>query len=217
MNPEPRPWRVAVCTAHSPDYQPLADLTLPTVRTWCQKHGYDLFYKGDLDPKRGDRIKIEMFQSIYQQKTHDTYVWIDTDAAISNTDVRLENFCEWHDIDEKAHVIWGCDPAGPNSGFLVARFSPESYGYFSESLKRSAEMGWADQVGMIQMMLVHPWKQWVKTIDGKFCNAYPIEHYGWHGYPNINEWEPGCFVFHTPGMPMEKRIQVFQEYLPRFK
>lgn len=211
-------WKVAVVMAHSPNYAPLAELTVPTVRAWCEKHGYDLVYVPDADPQRGDRIKIELYQQLYMQAQHDTFVWIDTDAAISNSEVRIEKFVEWHDIDEKAHVIFGADPAGLNSGFFVARFSPEAFAYLSESQKRSAEMGWADQVGMIQMALLHPYSKWVKVTDGKYCNAYPMEHYpGWQLYPDINQWEEGCFVLHLPGMSMERRIAVLQDYLPRLK
>lgn len=209
--------RVAVCTAHSPDYAPLAALTVPTMQHYADKHGYDFIYINDLDPKQGDRVKIELYKSLYEKGEHDVYLWIDTDAMIMNSDVTIENFTTWHDLEERAHFIWGADPAGPNSGVFLARFTPEAHMFLHQSLLRSAEMGWADQVGMIQLSLVHPHRDVVKCINGKYINAYPYHLYGWDKYAWVGNYEPGCFVLHLPGMSMEKRVEVFQQYMGQAK
>lgn len=211
--PETKP-RVVVCTAHTTDYAPLADLTVPLMRAYCERHGYDFYYEPHYEQRianDGDRMKVRIYEELYLTQKYDVYMWIDSDALIMNGEPSVEDILRHAGAKEQHHFLWGYDVGGPNSGVYFARFTPEGSAFMKTQLARSTEMGWGDNTAMIQVSLVPPHSETVLCVPGKLFNAYLMNLYGWERYSYINGYETGCFILHLPGLPQERRIAIATE------
>lgn len=210
---------IVVCTAHSPNYQEMADVTLPTVERYCKRHGYNLFYDGLRDPREGDAMKITLFKGLYetgQFTGDDWFMWIDTDALVMNGGFSVAEMLSLSQV----HYVVGYDFNGMNTGVWFARFTSHAHHFLSVAQNVSIAMGWADQVGLIQTALSPPFNTWVALVPAKAFNAYPYELYGWDHYAHkneINNYEPGDFILHLPGIEYERRLELLREYAKEAK
>lgn len=206
---------VVVCAAHDAHYQSMADISMPSLRRYCTRHGYTLYYDPDLDPREADACKIRIFRDLYATGRYtgdDLFFWIDTDALVMNSAVALEGI-QQHYMGE-AHYMVGYDPNGINTGTWMARFTSRADHFLRVSWQLSLSMGFSDQPGLFQTALQHPFKDWVKYVPGKVFNSMPYAEYGWdwpHG-PEINAYEPGDFVLHAPSLEKTRRMDLLREY-----
>lgn len=212
--------KIVVCTAHGPEYQQLADITRPSVENYCRKHGYILFY----DPKRTDKdaCKVAMYQAAYatgQFTPDDVFVWIDTDAVVMNSDVRLDHIVHWL-MPRSVHYLIGTDVNGLNSGVFIARFSPEAHLFMTVANSISIASGWADQEGLIQTAIKSPHKEIYREVPGKVfnCNDYRLKGWNFGEYGNyVNQYEDGDFIVHLAGVEEPTRTVTLQEYAEKAK
>lgn len=204
--------RVVVAMAHTSDYMPLAALTVPTVKRYCEKHGYGFYYHPAWEqvvPNDGDRCKIRIYKELYEEKKFDVFVWIDSDAIITNSDVSinalLQKFLDRGWLTEDDHFVWGYDISGPNTGVYIARFTWQAHCFLQASFARGVEMGWGDNTAMIQVSLNPPHNKIVKAVPGRYMNAYLYDIYGWGEYKDVGDWEAARdagedFILHLPGL-----------------
>lgn len=204
-----------MCTAHGPEYADLAAITYPSVERYCKKHSYALAY----DPNRTDKdaCKVALYQALYataQFSPDDVFCWIDTDALIMNSDIRVDHIVHWL-MPRSVHYLIGTDINGLNSGFFIARFSPEAHLFMTVATNVSVASGWADQEGLIQTAIKSPHKEIYREVPGKVfnCNDYGLK--GWHfgEYGNyVNQYEPGDFIIHLAGVEEPTRTNALREY-----
>lgn len=212
--------RVVMCQAHDARYAEMAAITAPINEAYCKKHGYEFLYLPDRDEREGDSCKINIFKALYasgQYGGDDVFFWIDTDAMVMNSEIKIEELfdLELHYIKPIPHYWVGYDVNGLNTGTWMARFTSHANHFLTVALNQSIAMGWADQEGLFQTMLKEPFKHWVRQIPGKAMNAMPYELYGWDSWAHkneINNYEPGDFILHTPGLEMSKRVEVLRHY-----
>lgn len=194
---------VVVCTGHGPEYNELAAITFPTVERYCEKWGYDRQY----DPNRTDKdaCKVAMYQDAYatgRYGTDDVWMWIDTDAVVLNSDIRVEHLVYWL-MPRHVHYLVGTDPNGLNTGVFIARFTPEAKLFMTVANGISIASGWADQEGLIQTAVKSPHKEIYREVPGKVfnCNLYELKGWDFGEYSNyINRFEPGDFIAHLAGV-----------------
>ena len=206
---------VVVCTGHDPNYADLAAITLPSVKAYCKKHGYFLLY----DPARNDKdaCKVSLYQQAYSDGRfgpEDVFCWIDTDAVLVNSERRIENIVYEH-MPRWCHYLIGCDVNGINSGFFIARFSPEAALFMNVANTVSVVSGWADQIGLAQTSLMEPHRSIYKEVPGAVFNCNDYAEKGWAlgeygGY--INEFVPGSLVFHAAGIEEPRRSELLKKY-----
>ena len=97
--------KIAVCTFYTPEIEDFASHTTLNIRHYCQIHGYDyieekIITKDYIDSKHP---YIIWYKELLLKKVLDTKIpnldvykydwifWIDCDAAITNTDIKLED------------------------------------------------------------------------------------------------------------------------------
>lgn len=204
-----------MCTGHDAGYAALASITFPLVERYCAKHGYDRMY----DPNRTDKdaCKVAMFQEAYSTGRYgpdDVWCWIDTDAAIMCSDKKIEDIVHWM-MPRSIHYLIGVDVNGLNTGFFIARFSPEAELFMRVATNVSVGSGWADQEGLIQTAVKSPHKEIYREVPGKVfnCNLYELKGWNFGEYGNyVNRYEPGDFVLHLAGVEEPTRTNTLREY-----
>ncbi len=85
--------KIGILTAFNERYAPIADITLPLMKRYADKHGYALEVgKYHEDATRletyGDRMKIELYKAHYDE--HDILMWLDIDVLVMNSEIRIE-------------------------------------------------------------------------------------------------------------------------------
>jgi hypothetical protein len=213
--------RVCLATGHDPNYSSLAAITLPSWRNYCKKHGYYLLYDGEGTDK--DACKVRLFQQAYATGNFgpdDVFCWVDTDGVCTNSDRRIESIVYEH-MPRNIHFLIGVDVNEINSGFYIARFSPEAHLFLTVSTSLGAASGWGDQFSLKHTALEDPHRSIYKTVPGKVfnCNLYGEKGWSFLGeYGNyINAWEPGDFVAHPAGVEEPRRSQLLREVLAQAK
>jgi galactosyl transferase GMA12/MNN10 family len=205
---------VVVCVAYSPDYEPLASITVPTIQRYCERWGFHFYLDGARDKTEGDFMKIARYQELLPRYgLDDVFVWIDTDALVMNPEIRLDHII-YHHMPPWIHYLIGCDPNGLNTGVFFVRFTPEGYRFTNAARAASKAMGWADIPGTIQMALNYPYREYVKQIPGKVFNCFLYEELGWPkaGGNYLNNYEEGDFILHFAGLPQAYRLELAQRY-----
>jgi hypothetical protein len=218
--------KVCVITAHDARYAEMASITMPSLMRYCAKHNYELWVDDNIDPREGDFCKIRLFRELYATGNYspdDFCFWIDTDALVMNSEVKLEDVSHhWLDYvtsstlwgDTQGHYLVGYDPNGINTGTWLARFSSKAEHFLRVATETSASMGWADQVGLLMTALQPTFRDIVRYCPGRVMNSMPYRLYGWnwqHGY-EINAYEDGNFVVHLPAIELPKRLELLREY-----
>ena len=204
---------IVVATAHDAGYTDLAAITLPSVKRYCERHGYRLYYEPDIDPIEKDACKARIFLALYETGKFDgddVFMWIDTDALIMNSENRARSLCR-----PKKPFSWGYDYNGPNSGVWFARFTSHAAHYVKVYSLTARAMGWGDQEAMIQKMLVPPFSLFVRCVAGKVFNAYPYDQHGiadWAHKDGVNNYEPGDFILHAAGIEEPRRSELLRHY-----
>jgi len=218
--------KVVICTAHGPEYADLAAITLPTLKHYCEKHGYYFFYDGNRTDK--DACKVAMFQQAFSAVLptpterlgpDDVFVWVDTDAAILNSDIRIEQIV-YALMPRSVHYLIGVDVNGLNSGVFIARFSPEASLFMTVATSISVASGWADQEGLVQTAIKSPHKEIYRECPGKVfnCNDYALKGWNFGEYGNyVNRYEPGDFILHLAGVEEPTRTNKLREYVAMAK
>lgn len=209
---------VVLCTAHDAQYASLAAITFPTVKRYCEKHGYGLIYDAAVGPTRKDACKIDLYNAAYNDGRfgpNDVFAWIDTDAIIANSNIRIDHIVRWM-MPRSTHYLIGVDLNGLNTGFFIARFSEEARTFMTVAAAISSASGWADQEGLIQTAVKSPHKEIYKEVPGKVfnCNLYAEKGWEWTGEAGnyINRYEPGDFVLHAAGIEEPRRSELLRHY-----
>jgi len=101
-----------IISACNDKYRPLLELTLPRLRTYCEKHGYD--YQIYEVPPHFERpaawYKIRLLLSEQTNRV----LWIDADAAILNDNFSLHNI-----LIPNKHIYLSKDANGINTGVML--------------------------------------------------------------------------------------------------
>lgn len=207
--------KVCIATGHDPNYKELAAITLPSWKNYCKKHGYYLLYDGEGNDK--DSCKFRLYRQAYASgefTADDVFAWADTDALCMNSERKIESIVYEH-MPRWAHFLIGTDPNGLNSGFYIARFTPEALVYLSVCSAIGETSGYGDQEPQIQTSIKQPHKDIYKEVPGRVFNStlYPLKGWNFGEYGKyINEYEEGDFVLHLAGVDEPARSNVLREY-----
>lgn len=130
--------------AHNKAYEPLAQITLHQNKVkYCDKHGYKIHYTDDLGEKASGGLKqyvglppvpedqcpggwgkIFLMKEAMDKYPNESWLFnIDTDAMITNMDVKLEDVLG-KIADPNTHVVIPVDCNGINCGVMFVRISP---------------------------------------------------------------------------------------------
>lgn len=212
--------KLVVATAWNEAYKPLADITVPLMQRYCEKHGYDLYlgenqYHTDMRDllTYGDRCKIAIYKSLFDR--YDAYCWLDVDCVVMNSDVP---------VPLSGHVYWSYDINGPTSGFFSALCTWQAHLFLHRSQHRSVEMaddehkeGRAIQDAMQLVGLVPPCDDYMTYSSAKeagYC-YFDAAYYGWERYKEMVQYEPGDWLVTAPSVPLDQRIEILRDLAAR--
>lgn len=221
--------RIAIITAFNKKYAPIADISLPLMKNYAEKHGYGLhvgLYHEDATMLEdyGDRKKIKMYNEFYAH--YEAIMWLDIDALIMNSDITIE---------DKLGVwpfMWTYDVNGPCSGLWIARCQPmvrlaldavalnamsrgkvmtyEDHGPPHKVVLQMEPHGSSDQDEMRRLMHIPPYSSiFGYCISGKQAgHTYKYSRLGWGEYANLGDYAPGDWILTFPSEPLDQRIEL---------
>jgi len=213
--------KFALVTAHTPNYQPLADLTWDqNKKRYCEKWGYDAIAKTDNFKYPVNQISFERTELIIELLESGKYDWIHAvgcDTMITNFTISLESL-----VDDHSHFIIAHDCYNINNDSFLAKATPECINwlkYIVSVRETYLTRAWFDQQAMIDS--IDQIKPWLKIVPQKIMNSYNYDLYPGiyphvlkkDSFGNDGQWSPGDFLIHWPAIGVPNRIIMAQQML----
>lgn len=218
----------AICmlTCHDCAYQALAEKTVYQNKAeYAKRWGYDLFTLTGVDPQFADsgshvngltwdRLRVAL--KIAKQKTYEWLYLVGADTLITNMTIPLSNL-----IDDRYHFIIASDFNEWNADSFFIRCTPEGIAYMEEVMAQYDRLKChpiVEQQGMIELRDKH--RVW-KALPQRQLNAYNMSLYFPDGSKTTNcvgedgNWQPGDFLIHWAGQPLEVRMRELEKVWPQ--
>lgn len=200
---------ITVFAYYTPNFQELANVTLPNIRRYCQRHGYSLNVHYDADAM-GTDIPIgfhktrEVLNKMRTMKHGDVLFVIDIDLIITNQTILLESF-----LDEEHDLFFTHDVNGLNSGAYLIRNTFGTQKFLEDVLERRGQPGvFGEQDGMRDSLLVSSFGSLCKIVPHPAFNSFDYLEYGLYISHEKGQWREGDFILHLPGVSNERRIEI---------
>lgn len=217
---------------HSEEYEPLAAVTTPPKREYCERWGLEFVERRHWTPVTcWQRPKVWLDEL---QKT-DWLFFLGTDATITNLKIDVRKFCE-------ADFTFAADGNGMNNDVFVMRNCAACVDFLEKVcamegrieheqaamnvvLSRSRDYAeYASKVGNLRIggepvtptLLRHLERELNRSevrcriVSQRELNGYPHKFYGGTG-EEAHSWQPGDFIAHLPGHTMRTRVKGFSE------
>lgn len=200
----------SVLTTASHSWQELADLVIPVMYSYCKKNGYGFEVK--FIPPTFEFHKIKAILSALE--TSNVVFCLDLDTLITNHNIKFESFL---DADHDFYITQDINEI--NAGAIIAKNTLFVRGLLNNILMfADAE----NEQNALKPFMDNPE---VKILPHPSINSYPYDEYaptwglipgrspllGITGKPTHEQgnWEPGDFIAHLPGLPMQRRLEIF--------
>lgn len=201
---------ITLLTAASPAYWDLLKVTAPNKLEYCLRHNIQLSMKEHGD--NPNRISKERLDLIAEELNHYDIEWLwfmGSDTIITNHTKDVRDF-----IDEKYDLIIGLDVNGLNNDVFFLQNTGPSALFLERSFYHLMDgaLHCQEAMGMAINELGDRLK--VKIVHQKEFNSYLYSEYN---YPSDNggSFTEGDFVLHLPALSNERRIEIFNQYLPK--
>lgn len=199
---------ISVFTYRTKEFDALADVTLPTLQGYCDRHGYDLtVHRGGF----GDRKRNYGYQKTemaLQLLDGTEYLWVvDCDVLITNPEVRLEQF-----VDDRFCMMATHDANGFNAGSYIIRNEPRSKFFLARVIEMEDDERFPGEQDAMRHLLKQPSSDgFLKQLPQNSINSYLYDSYEVRALDG--QWMQGDLCLHLPGMTNERRIQIFKSIL----
>ena len=197
---------VTLLTAASESHWPIMELSLPNKAEYCAKH------KIQLDARKHVNIEyIHGERQLFSLDALDHCDWLffnGADTLIMNQQVDVRVF-----IDPYYDLIIGLDVNGINNDVLLLKNCQKSR-TFLECVLAMKNLCPNDQVAMAHTIQNLPGFK-TKAVHQRLFNSYLYKEYPYHKTDNGGTFELGDFMLHLPGLPVERRLELMNEYLPK--
>lgn len=193
----------------------LGNLVIPNMQAYCKKHGYhfDIW----VIPPKFEFEKIKMILNLLEDGI-DTIFCLDLDTLITNHNIKVESF-----LDDDHDFYLTKDINTWNTGSIIVRNTEWAQDWLDYILNHQGEIENEQTVIMRDMRVGDLPK--VRVLSHPSINSYPYEEYaptwglieGWEPTTGSKEkptheqgdWQVGDFVAHLPGLPVARRIEIF--------
>jgi len=204
--------KIAITTHYGESYQPLADIVLPNTKYYSALHGYSFFVNKCQTTKNGMYGFIKTKDARKLLDEFDVVMWIECDAMIMNHNIKIESF-----LDEEHDVYLTRDVNGENSAVAIFKATQFSKDLLDHIQSKEAEL-WDEQA-----VFENYKSDKIHCLPHPSINSYLYELYG-ESYGKIGEplphkptheegnFEVGDFILHCPGMTLDARLKIFNEY-----
>lgn len=196
---------------YTPNFQALADVTLPNIRQYCERQGYGfiahLDHNADEDPRPfGFRKTEQVLQCLRSlQYGRDLILVLDIDLLVTNQTVRVESF-----LEDESDLFVTHDINGLNSGVYIIRSTIGMEKFLEDVIGRWGNPGvLGEQDAMRDSLRLESFASLRKIVPHPAFNSFLYEEYGIDRAHEDGQWSKGDFILHLPGMSNEKRIELF--------
>jgi len=201
--------RIIVLIHYTENWQLLADITVPILFKYANKHDYEVWVKRVPPYEKYTGIeKLSMIDTYLQDG--DIGLIMDADTCITNFKIKIESF-----LEEGKDLYLS---EGLNMGIFIIRYSSWSKA-FIHMLIKSIESGQSNcEQDAVELFMKHHKDDKIKVCSHPCFNSYLSEL-----YPDIpqpvtaeqGQWEQGQFICHLPALSMETRIAKMKELKER--
>lgn len=199
--------KVVCCTYYSPSYKALADISLPNLSEYCAKHGYYMWVE-NIENDKWEYVKHDIFKKLFEEG-FDLIWYKDVDSIITNMTIPITNF-----IDDSHDFFITKDFNELNGGSVIIKNTEGGRWVNNMVLANRSKYENEQNVynANMDMMLIGGF---IKILPQQTINAYQYELYpeckSYVGREDLGDWVEGkSFVLHTPGLGIEKRIEVLK-------
>jgi len=200
--------KIVVCTEYGGNYAAIAGHTVPVMRKYCEKHGYEL--RVLILEGTGNEYaykKHELFKELLRED-NDVIAYFDADILITNHTIKIESFL---DDDHDLFITYLVSEL--NGGALIIKNS--MWGEMINNFILNARHNFENEQNVINHYRFHPmFSAKMKVVPHPSFNSMNYDY-----YPELSEyktldlghWVEGeSFVLHTPGLGIEQRLQVLK-------
>ncbi len=205
----------SVVTTMSDSWAPLAEIVLPNMFAYCSKNGYGTEVR--MIPPSFEFHKIEMILSTLEKSN--VVFCLDLDTLITNHNIKFEEF-----LDAEHDFYITQDINTWNVGSVIIKNTDWARSWMETILKN--EEGHENEQTAIMKYMANS-RDKIKVLPHPSINSYPYDEYaptyglieGWEpttgsrGKPTHEQgdWQPGDFIAHLPGLPVSRRIEIFNK------
>lgn len=215
--------KIAQVTLNDDVYEPLAKITYHENKyEYCLRHGYTPVQKNSdwIFPKAAIGFeKIKLLLEVFDQDPElDWAHFMGCDTLITNFNQKLEDL-----VDDTYHMVVCFDGNGMNVDSFLIRNSRVGRGLLTwvlKSYEKYKNHYWYEQQAFIDFYFHHPLgKDIIKALPQRAMNSYIYDLYPeWKDRPHVDhtghdgDWIYGDFVLHLPGISLERRIKIMNEF-----
>ena len=189
---------IGVCCLATDEIADVRTVTRPNLEAYCQRHGYPLHYHTDAGTYRpASWGKILIAQR--HLAGHDWLWIIDADAVVTGPERRLEEITDGATGD----LLLCEDHNGINTGSFLIRYCDWSVDFLRRVWETTEphDHPWWEQWAVMRLLENPDDMRHVHVVPKRRLNSYP------------NDWQPGDFCLHTPGVA--DRVRVLSDYISR--
>ena len=230
------PMKISLLTAHTSEFQPLADITDVSKRLYALKHGYE-YYQRHIPTRRDNATcsdlsvdRISLIRAVLSGTTD--WLWFTgTDLLITNLCTPLTNFIKDADLYCAGDVNGlHCDSLLLRNCQQVDKFLDLSLMFVEkyhvndqdayaivlsghktvESYETSVSGDGVDESTLSARLNRSDVK--VEILENRYFNCVPPHHYQ-RDEPYEQMWRPGYFCLHMHGKALEYRLRHMPRYL----
>ena len=207
--------RIVITTYTSAKYQPLADLSQPTIRAYCEQHGYFFLpFATHVFPNFSgwDRMRAVMQCLVDPTLQMDVVMWMGADCFITNPRLRIEDALGYNG----QQIAAATDLFGLNSDVMIFGNTQRVREFLAATLELQDRTPRNEQEVMEHLMLSPQYRDIVKWETQEVMNAYPYNEaseYNRRGFSGT--WWPHAWILQIPALPLNRRIEVAKECLAK--
>lgn len=191
------------------DWTPLADIVLPRMQQYCEKHGYCFHvHIGEFGDGRMAYPMQKTAAALSYMESSDcvTLAVLDLDILILDYEKRLLEF-----VDDKHDIFVGNDINGLNSGIFLVNNNGVGRAWLWDTVLMNGIA--TSENHAMQILATRPtFKDKVKFVEG--MNQIPYELYPTLGkQDHHSQLKEGDWMAHLPGMRPDDRCKIFTDML----
>jgi hypothetical protein len=220
-----------VMTSSPPSWAPLAEITCRSQQAWAEKHGYDYYADvsdlRDRELKSGNMIgiagfvKFDLFMHFLPK--YKRVIWLDADLVVTNYEMTWENIMwdlpEGQFGERKYDVTLPFDFNGINATVIGMHSTPRTidFAWAVNNTGRKFFLGhdWKEMESMRYFGMTPPYLDLLGYMSvQRLCALHPGAYlpYVPEAVTKKYEWDETSFSIHLSALPLDRRIELAQEY-----
>lgn len=197
--------KVVCCTMFSPSHNELANISVPNLREYSERYGYEV----RLIMVENDKWEYQKHEAFvrYFKEDIDLIWYKDIDTIITNMTMPITGF-----IDDENSFFITKDFNELNGGSVIIAntYDGRTLNYFV--LRRSDQF--QNEQNVYNVYHENLLDAGMKVLHHPSINSYKYDLYpeckDYVGREDLGDWKEGNFVLHVPALPLEKRLEVLK-------